>query len=344
MSETSFSPLTAVECDGDAIRVEGIRKRFGRTQALDGVDLVVEPNSIFALLGPNGSGKTTFIRILTTLLHPDAGTAFVGGHDLTKAPNQVRHIIGLAGQYPAVDEDLSGRENLEMIGKLYHLGTKQAQARATELLEQFGLMDAAGKRVRFYSGGMRRRLDLAATLVGKPKILFLDEPTTGLDPQSRMALWDVISQQAKNCSTVFLTTQYLEEADHLAKKIAIIDRGKIIRTGTPAELKSCCGGESRIILKITDRTQTNSAPETLRGLPLGGVRVSPETGEISFAAGDGSSLLFDIVRRLDGLSINLAELALKQPTLDDVFFAITGHPAEEVKTEKNESRPNKVEN
>jgi ABC-2 type transport system ATP-binding protein len=329
MGEPSVSNKTKEECEGDSIHTEGIKKRFGKTLALDGIDLVVEPNSIFALLGPNGSGKTTFIRILTTLLQPDSGTASVGGFDVTRDPGQVRRIIGLAGQYPAVDEDLSGRENLEMIGRLYHLGIKRARSRAAELLEQFQLADASSKRVRFYSGGMRRRLDLAATLVGSPRILFLDEPTTGLDPQSRLALWEVISRQAYGCNTVFLTTQYLEEADRLAQKVAIIDRGRIIRTGTPAELKECCGGESRIVLKVTNPGRTDEAVAALKGITADGLRVFPQTGEINFPARDGSSSLFQVVERLQGTDIDIKELALKQPTLDDVFLAITGHTAED---------------
>lgn len=216
-----------------------------------------------------------------------------------------------------------------MIGRLYHLGIRQARSRAVELLEQFQLSGASSKRVRFYSGGMRRRLDLAATLVGSPRILFLDEPTTGLDPQSRLALWDVIARQAYGCNTVFLTTQYLEEADRLAHKIAIIDRGRIIRTGTPAELKECCGGESRIILKVSDPGRTGETLEALKGIATEGRRIVPQTGEINFPAGNGSSSLFRVVERLRGTDIDIKELALKQPTLDDVFLAITGHTAEE---------------
>jgi ABC-2 type transport system ATP-binding protein len=329
MSEKTPSQPIKKECQGDSIRTQGVSKRFGNTQALDKVDLVVEPDSIFALLGPNGSGKTTFIRILTTLLRPDSGQAAVGGFDVVREAKRVRGVIGLAGQYPAVDEDLTGRENLEMIGELYHLGDKSARARAGELLEQFALKDAAAKRVRFYSGGMRRRLDLAATLVAKPAILFLDEPTTGLDPQSRIALWDVIAEQARDCNAVFLTTQYLEEADRLAHKIAIINQGRIIRTGTPQELKTCCGGESRISLRLVDHTQTQAAQAALLGLAQGQARTDFATGEISFPASDGPTLLPEVVRRLDQAQITLAELSLKQPTLDDVFLAITGRSPQE---------------
>ncbi len=316
------------KCKEDSVRIEGISKRFGKVQALDGINLVVEPNSVFALLGPNGSGKTTLVRILTTLLKADSGTAQVGGFDVVGMAQKVRSVIGLAGQYPAVDDTLTGRENLEIIGQLYHLGGKKSRARASELLEQFDLVDAASTRAKFYSGGMRRRLDLAATLIAKPLILFLDEPTTGLDPRSRLALWEVIASQAKDCNTVFLTTQYLEEADRLAHKIAIIDEGKIIREGTPGELKKCCGGESRISLTLYDRVNTQAAADALNSLAPGKILSSSETGTVSLPADGGSGLLSEVVRRMDSAGIVLADLSLKQPTLDDVFLAITGHTAE----------------
>ena len=316
------------ECPEDAIIIEGISKHFGKIQALDNVSLNVGEGIVFALLGPNGSGKTTLIRILTTLLIPDGGTARVGGFDVRKNASSIRPIIGLAGQYPAVDEDLTGRENLEMIGQLYHLGNVKSRARAGELLVTFELADADNRRVKTYSGGMRRRLDLAATLVAEPSILFLDEPTTGLDPRSRFGLWDVISKLTKDCHTVFLTTQYLEEADRLADKIAIMESGKIIRTGTPKELKECCGGETRVKMKLVDQTKTRQAVELLRELGKGQIYSVDETGEISLPADGGTSVLSDVVRRLDAGGIQLAELGLTQPTLDDVFLAITGHAAE----------------
>jgi ABC-2 type transport system ATP-binding protein len=280
------------------------------------------------LLGPNGSGKTTLIRVLTTLLIPDGGSARVGGFDVRKNASSIRPIIGLAGQYPAVDEDLTGKENLEMIGQLYHLGKQKSRARAGELLVTFELADAGDRRVKTYSGGMRRRLDLAATLVAEPKILFLDEPTTGLDPRSRFGLWDVIGKLTKDCHTVFLTTQYLEEADRLADKIAIMESGKIIRIGTPAELKGCCGGETRVKLKLVDPGKTKQAVELLRTLGRDQINSVAETGDISLPGDGGPSILSDVVRRLDAGGIQLAELALTQPTLDDVFLAITGHAAE----------------
>jgi ABC-2 type transport system ATP-binding protein len=254
----------------------------------------------------------------------------VGDYDVVRQPQSVRSIIGLAGQYPAVDEDLSGKENLEMIGRLYHLEKKIAKTRSIELLEVFDLADAANRRVKTYSGGMRRRLDLAATLVAKPPILFLDEPTTGLDPRSRLGLWDVIREQSKNCNTVFLTTQNLEEADRLADKIAIMDSGKIIQEGTSQELKDCCGGSSQVKIKLMDRNRTDEAVEILRDLSQEAIYNVPETGEISLPATSGTSILADVVRRMDASAIVLAEVGIKQPTLDDVFLSITGHVAEHV--------------
>jgi ABC-2 type transport system ATP-binding protein len=316
------------DCIQDAIIIEGISKNFGKIKALDNISLNVGEGIVFALLGPNGSGKTTLIRILTTLLVPTGGTARVGGFDIRKEAASIRPIIGLAGQYPAVDEDLTGKENLEMIGQLYHLGNNKSRARADELLITFDLADAGNRRVKTYSGGMRRRLDLAATLVAEPKILFLDEPTTGLDPRSRFGLWDVISKLTKDCHTVFLTTQYLEEADRLADKIAIMENGHIIRVGTPAELKGCCGGETRVKLKLVDPNQTKHALELLRELGKDQMTGIAETGDISLPADGGAGILSDVVRRLDAGGIQLAELALTQPTLDDVFLAITGHAAE----------------
>ena len=316
-------------CSGASIRVEGVSRRFGTVQALDGLSLRVDPGTVFALLGPNGSGKTTLVRILTTLLRPDSGYAFVGDYDVQAQPQAVRSIIGLAGQYPAVDENLTGKENLEMIGRLYHLGKTKARTRSMELLDLFKLSDASNRRVRTYSGGMRRRLDLAATLVANPPILFLDEPTTGLDPRSRLGLWEVISDQARNCNTVFLTTQYLEEADRLAAKIAIMDNGKVIRTGTPKELKDCCGGEARVKMRLKDRPRMQEALSLLESVAKQDLHSVVETGEVSFPAVGGAATLTDVVRRMDSAGIELDELGLTQPTLDDVFLAITGHTAEE---------------
>ena len=321
-------------CSGASISVEKVSKSFGKVRALNEISLKVEPGTVFALLGPNGSGKTTIVRILTTLLKPDSGTARVGDYDVTKNEQKVRSIIGLAGQYPAVDENLTGKENLEMIALLYHIGSKQARMRSLELLELFKLMDAANRMVKTYSGGMRRRLDLAATLVAKPPILFLDEPTTGLDPRSRLGLWDVISEQSKDCNTVFLTTQNLEEADRLAKKIAIMDNGKVIREGSPQELKNCCGGDTQIKIRIKDPGRTLEGVEILKSISGEGIHGNQETGEISLPTPDIAANISEVVRRMDTAGITLAEMSVKQPTLDDVFLAITGHPAaEESKSE-----------
>jgi len=332
--------LSAV-CADASISAEGISKRFGKVQALDNINLIVDPGTVFALLGPNGSGKTTLVRILTTLLRPDSGTAHIAGYDVIHEAQLVRSVIGLAGQYPAVEEVLTGKENLEMIGQLYHLGKEKAKARAIELLEKFGLSDAAKRRVKTYSGGMRRRLDLAATLVASPSILFLDEPTAGLDPRSRLGLWEVIAAQAKECNTVFLTTQYLEEADRLANKTAIMDKGKILREGTNQELKDCCGGDTLVKVSVADRSEISKANDALKELGGENLHSHPDTGEITLPAAGGTSLLSEVVRRLDAAKIDIAELALKPPTLDDVFLAITGHPAEET-TELKEGSSNKA--
>ncbi|HEX7475981.1 MAG TPA: ATP-binding cassette domain-containing protein [Dehalococcoidales bacterium] len=321
-------------CADASINIADISKRFGKIQALDKVSLDIKAGSIFALLGPNGSGKTTLVRILTTLLKQDQGTARVGGFDVANEPDSVRPIIGLAGQYPAVDENLTGVENLVMIGQLYHLGSKKAKARALELLETFDLTEAAARNARTYSGGMRRRLDLAAALVANPPILFLDEPTSGLDPRSRLGLWEVISAQAKNCSTVFLTTQYLEEADRLANHIAIMDKGKVLRIGTAQELKNCCGGATQVKISLVDRSKVNQAVQILQEMVKSNINSNDTTGEISVPAPEGTANLNEIVRRLEGAGIQMAEIGLKQPTLDDVFLALTGRPAEEESTRK----------
>jgi ABC-2 type transport system ATP-binding protein len=329
VADESKSIQQGPECTGASISVKGVSKKFGKIQALNGIDLEVDPGKVFALLGPNGSGKTTLVRILTTLLRPDAGTARVGNHDVVREAPSVRSIIGLAGQYPAVDDNQTGKENLEMIGQLYHMGKQKSRIRAGELLESFDLSDAANRMAKTYSGGMRRRLDLAAALVANPSILFLDEPTTGLDPRSRMALWEVISAQAKDCNTVFLTTQYLEEADRLASKIAIMEKGKIIRYGSPQELKDCCGGETHVRMRLVDRSKIAQASEALRELGKDKLFSNPETGEISLPSPGGTVILTEVVGRLDAAGIELADLGLKQPTLDDVFLALTGHTAEE---------------
>ena len=329
MNHSAEPATAALSADRAAIGAEGVRKAYGKVQALDGVDLVVQPGTVLALLGPNGSGKTTFVRILTTLLAADAGRAQVAGYDVVRQAAAVRSVIGLAGQYPAVDENLTGRENLEMVGRLYHLGGPRARSRANELLESFDLTDVAQRRVKTYSGGLRRRLDLAASLVASPPVLFLDEPTTGLDPRSRLGLWDVISSLAREGTTVFLTTQYLEEADRLANSIAVIDLGRIIRQGTSQELKECCGGDVLIQLRLADIAQTGLAGDVLAPLGNGKLHTVAETGQITLPAVGGTSMLPEVVRRLDAGGIAIADLALRQPTLDDVFLELTGRTAEE---------------
>jgi ABC-2 type transport system ATP-binding protein len=318
-----------VECKDASISIVAISKRFGSIQALDGINLEIKEGIVCALLGPNGSGKTTLVRVLTTLLRPDKGTARVGGFDILRESNLVRMIFGLAGQYPAVDENLTGKENLVMIGQLYHMASGKARNRAEELLQIFDLKDAANRRARTYSGGMRRRLDLAAALVASPPILFLDEPTTGLDPRSRLGLWEIISAQARNCSTVFLTTQYLEEADRLARQIVIMDKGKIIREGSPQDLKDCCGGETYVKLRLVNRNQILPAGEVLKKIAGDKVIINDSTGEIRLPALGGAPVLTEVINLLTTAEIQIAELGLAQPTLDDVFLSITGHTVED---------------
>jgi ABC-2 type transport system ATP-binding protein len=315
------------------IVVEGLRKAFGSVQALDGVDLDVQPATVHGLLGPNGAGKTTAVRILTTLLHPDAGRATVAGLDVVRQADQLRHVIGLAGQYAAVDENLTGLENLEMVGRLYHLPREEARRRGSEVLERFGLAHAADRTAKTYSGGMRRRLDLGASLVGRPAVLFLDEPTTGLDPRSRLELWDVIRELVHDGTTIMLTTQYLEEADRLADDIAVIDGGRVIARGTSDELKTRVGGEV-LALRVSDRAKAPAAAGAVLGLGPGGGKVDNNTGELTIPVGaDGPRLLIEAVRRLDDEGIELAEISLHRPTLDDVFLSLTGHAAEELPAE-----------
>jgi ABC-2 type transport system ATP-binding protein len=308
-----------------AIEARGLRKSYGDVEALCGVDLSVPAGTVFGLLGPNGAGKTTAVRILTTLLPPDGGTASVAGVDVLREAARLRERIGLAGQYAAVDENLTGFENLEMFGRLYHLGRRRSRERAQQLLEDFDLADAAGRLVRTYSGGMRRRLDLAGALVAQPPVIFLDEPTTGLDPRSRIALWDTIENLVSEGTTVLLTTQYLDEADRLAERIAVIDHGLVIAEGTPDELKSGCGGD-RLEVHLADSAQGEAAIAALSVLADGSPSLSDGTVRLPIQTRIGT--IAEAVRRLDAAGVGIDDLAVRTPTLDDVFLQLTGHAAE----------------
>ncbi len=305
--------------------------RSGEVKALDGLNLDVEEGTVLGILGPNGSGKTTTVRVLATLLKPDSGHATVGGIDVLKNPKAVREIIGLSGQYAAVDETLTGWDNLVMFGRLYHLSSADAKARAHELLQQFSLTDSAKRPIKTYSGGMRRRLDLAASLIIRPKVLFLDEPTTGLDPRGRMEMWSVIENLVKEGVTLLLTTQYLEEADQLADDIAVIDRGKVIARGTSDELKSQVGGERLEI--IVAENDIKSAQEIIDRVTGSKSFIDMGLRKISAPVKDGSQSLIEVVRQFDTAKIHALDLAMKRPSLDDVFMSLTGHAAEEVSTE-----------
>ena len=312
----------------DIIVAEGLVKKYGDVVALDGLDLRVPEGTVYGLLGPNGAGKTTAVRILTTLLEPDAGTASVDGFNVVKQPNAVRRVIGLTGQYAAVDEYLTGRENLRMFGDLYHLQPAYVKDRSQELLERFDLTDAADRSLRTYSGGMRRRLDLAASLIAKPRVLFLDEPTTGLDPRSRIGLWEVIKDLVADGTTVLLTTQYLDEADQLAEEIVVIDHGRVIAQGTSDTLKDQVGGD-RLEVVVEDPTQLDEAATALRTVATGEVKVDRTDHRIVAPVVGGSLTLVEAVRSLDAAHVGIADVALRRPTLDDVFLALTGHTAEE---------------
>jgi ABC-2 type transport system ATP-binding protein len=311
----------------DVIRASGLVKHYGEVRALDGLDLAVPEGTVLGLLGPNGAGKTTAVRILTTLLVPDAGSVEVAGVDVLADPQEVRRRIGLSGQTAAVDEHLSGYENLEMVGRLYRLGFKRAKARAHELLERFDLSEASRRPVRTYSGGMRRRLDLAAALVAEPPVLFLDEPTTGLDPRSRINMWDVIRELLRHGTTLLLTTQYLEEADQLADDIIVIDHGRAIAHGTANELKAQVGGE-RIELVVAGPADLLTARGVAAKLAVGELHVDEHTNAISVPVSGGAKDLMAALRLLDEAEVEVLDVGLRRPTLDDVFLALTGHLAE----------------
>ena len=321
-----------------AIWAEGLQKSYGKTRALAGIDLAVEKGTVLGMLGPNGAGKTTAVRILTTLLKPDAGHAEVAGLDVVKQADALRSRIGLAGQYAAVDENLTGYENLVMFGRLYHLRNAVARQRANELLERFDLADAAGRTVKTYSGGMRRRLDLAGSLIVAPPILFLDEPTTGLDPRSRLSMWEVISALVSDGTTVLLTSQYLEEVDQLANKIVVVDHGLIIARGTSDELKAQVGGE-RLEITVARGGNLQDAVQALNPYSVGEVQINAEHRHVIVPVANGAQQLINVVRDLDAAQVPLDDLALRRPTLDDVFLTLTGHATTENQSTEEAPQP-----
>ncbi|HYV14400.1 MAG TPA: ATP-binding cassette domain-containing protein [Conexibacter sp.] len=318
-----------------AVSVSGLKKSFGDVRALDGVDLTAQAGTVLALLGPNGAGKTTAVRVLTTLLKPDAGTIRVVGLDAVRDAAKLRERIGLAGQYAAIDENLTGEENLTMVGRLYGMKRAAAKQRAGELLARFELDDAGKRPAKTYSGGMRRRLDLAAALVARPPVLFLDEPTTGLDPRSRLALWGTIEGLVADGTTVLLTTQYLDEADRLADTIAVIDHGRVIADGTSDELKDRVGGE-RLEIELADAAMAPAAIEALAS--LSDERPAIEEAVVKLSVRERTGAIVEAVRRLDEAGVGVEDLALRRPTLDDVFLTLTGHVAEEVAEEQEQDQ------
>jgi ABC-2 type transport system ATP-binding protein len=313
------------------IEAGGLVKRFGRTRALDGLDLVAEPGEVVAVLGPNGAGKTTFVRAVATLLRPDGGSLRVAGHDVRRDPEAVRRTIGLAGQFAAVEPAMTGRENLEMVGRLFGLGRASARANASAVLDRLGLNEAADRRARTYSGGMRRKLDLGASLVGRPRLLLLDEPTTGLDPRSRIELWDVIRALVEAGTDVLLTTQYLDEADHLATRIVIVDHGRAVASGTPAELKRRVGG-SVIEIHVRDRADLPMTAVALRGLDHGEAQIDEATRRVSLSVEGADMRLIGALRSIQEAGVEVDDVSLRQPNLNEVFLSLTGRrPAGETR-------------
>jgi ABC-2 type transport system ATP-binding protein len=324
----------------NAIEASGLVKRYGSVTALSGLDLEVPQGTVLGLLGPNGAGKTTAVRVFTTLLQPDEGSARVAGLDVRTQGRELRRVIGVSGQYAAVDEDLTGYENLDMVGRLYHLGRKRSSERARELLERFDLAEAADRTVKGYSGGMRRRLDLAGALLADPQVLFLDEPTTGLDPRSRLGMWEVIAELVRGGTTLLLTTQYLEEADQLADTIAVIDHGKVIALGTADQLKDQVGGE-RIELTVGSASQLPAAIEVVAAIAIGEPKVDEQPRRIIAPVSGGPTALIELLRKLDGTDVQVLDIGLRRPTLDDVFLTLTGHAAEQeaVADENSTAKP-----
>ena len=337
--EDGVTPAMAAGVTGTtAIRVEQLQKSFGNVHALRGIDLTVERGSVLGVLGPNGAGKTTMVRILATLLSPDSGSAAIEGYDVVRDAAMVRRLIALAGQATAIQPELTGRENLNMMGRLRHLDRDDVRRRAEDLLERFGLVDAADRAAKTYSGGMQRRLDLAASLMGDPAVLFLDEPTTGLDPPARLRMWEIIHELASRGTTIMLTTQYMDEADELADDIIVVDHGRVIAQGTSDQLKDQVGGDV-LEFVVVDRAQVEAAVTAIRSLSEGDPRVEDDSRLVSVRVGGrGSQAIVDAVRQLDAAHVQTDGLALRRPSLDDVFLAVTGRVAEDEKPKQRRGR------
>ena len=317
----------------DAIVVaEGVRKRFGKTQALDGLDLVVPAGAVYGILGPNGAGKTTAVRVFATLVRPDEGRVVVAGHDVVREASKVRTRIGMAGQYAALDEALTGRENLRIFGRLFHLTAAEANRRADEMLERFDLVEAADRLVNTYSGGMRRRLDLISSLIISPAVLFMDEPTTGLDPRSRNEIWRTVRELVNDGTTVLLTTQYLDEADQLAHQIAVIDHGRVVQSGTPDALKALVGGRIEVIVRRPE--DLDAARRTLAEMARSEPEVDADRRQLSVLIGTDALTLPAVVRLLDAAGVDPEDVAVRQPTLDEVFLKLTGRPKDAPATDE----------